>query len=223
MLETLQSFAAGSWDAALLSEVAQINGQLLDTLRSLATMRAMQTTPTTQTTQVDASSPRPAHRLIEAMQPQWQRLDDASLRRLSACEFLLLDGGFSQPARWRFGASVVVMERGASDSYFRDAAGVALLGRALTLAWHMVRSNRLMASVVLGLNPIVADFLAHKGLRDLEELAELAPAWMAPRWERQPLIWGQMIDAACTASPAALDAVRTRGWQLLARESLALC
>jgi uncharacterized protein YjeT (DUF2065 family) len=39
---------------------------------------------------------------------------------------------------------------------------------------------------------------------------------MTPRWEAQPLIWRQMIQAAIGGSDAALRRVRLRGLQLMA-------
>ena len=84
------------------------------------------------------------------------------------------------------------------------------------LAWHLARSNRLSARVILGMNPECAEGIAGSALKHLEGLAELRPAWILPRWEAQPLIWRQMIQTAIGGSDAALRRVQRRGLQLMA-------
>jgi hypothetical protein len=61
-----------------------------------------------------------------------------------------------------------------------------------------------------------AERIAASALRDLEALAELAPAWVVPRWEQQPAIWRQMMRAALDGQDAHLKQVQLRGVQLLA-------
>ena len=109
-----------------------------------------------------------------------------------------------------------VMDGGAVRGYFGGAAGVALLRRTLSLAWHVARSNPLSARMMFGMSSDCAERIGTSGLRHLEALAELSPAWMAPRWEAQPVIWRQMIQAAVGGSDAALRRVRLRGLQLMA-------
>jgi hypothetical protein len=200
MLENLQPLPLpGTWDPALLAPVAEINQQMLQHLRDTAEKRAEETP-----------------KLVSALREHWRALDLRSLRRLSACPYLLLDGAFAQVTRWERGIGAGVMEAPLRGGYFTGSAGAALLRRTLLLAWHLARSNRLMASVVLGMNAASAERIALTRLQDLETLAELAPAWIAPRWAQQPIVWQQMIRAACDEEPSALRQVQWRGVQLLA-------
>ncbi len=200
----LTSSSGGAWDEALMGPIAETNRQLLECLRSLA---------------VEADAPR----LLQSTQAYWQRLDATALQRLASCPYLLLDLRLTQSAVWQRSATDSVMDQAQADAYFRTPAGVALLRRTLVLAWHVARSNRLMAALVFGMSAVVADCLGSHHLSELEAIAERPPVWATPRWERQPIVWRQMIEAACSADTLALRAVTMRGWQLLARERHPIC
>jgi hypothetical protein len=190
---------SGAWDAALLAPVAEINEQMLECLRHLAAHDA------------GASGAR----LVTALRAEWQRLDASAQHRLSAGPCLLLDAGFSQPQRWEVLACPGVME--ASGGYFSGRSGVALVRRTLLLAWHLARSNRVGARVILGMSALAAERIAASRLTDLEALAERSPGWIVPRWERQPNVWRQLLSAACRGQPLLLRQAQLRGLQLLAR------
>jgi hypothetical protein len=194
-----------TWDGALLAPVAEINEQMLELLK----VKAIEPAPV---------GDRAAPRLVSLLRDQWRRLDPRAQRRLSACPYLLLDAGFSQAARWDRLLSAGVMDAPARGVYFDGRVGVALIRRMLLLAWHLARSNRLMAGVTLGLSAAVAERIAATRLKDLEAVAELAPAWILPRWEQQPIVWQQLIGAACSDHPLSLRQAQLRGLQLLARE-----
>jgi hypothetical protein len=194
----------GAWDAALLAPVAEINQQMLEWLRDAARQCQQTNTPP----------------LVSALREQWRALDSVALRRLSACPYLLVDGAFAQAGRWERVAAPQVMDAPAAcGGYFTGAAGVALIRRTLLLAWHLARSNRLMASVVLGMSAQSAERIALTRLQDLEMLAELGPAWIAPRWAQQMVVWRQLMQAARVEEPLALRQVQLRGVQLLASPS----
>ncbi|HWW20026.1 MAG TPA: hypothetical protein VNZ06_04415 [Steroidobacteraceae bacterium] len=195
----------GNWDDALLAPVAEVNDQMLELLKSMAAAPAM-------------SQPRVTPRLVQLLREHWRRLDARAQRRLSACPYLLLDADFAQTARWQRLLSAGVMDAPARGGYFSGPSGVSLIRRMLLLAWHLARSNRLMAAVTLGLTAPVAERIAATPLKDLEAIAELAPAWIAPRWEQQTRVWQQLITAACSEHPLALRQAQLRGLQLLARE-----
>jgi hypothetical protein len=187
------------WDGASLAAVAEINELMLERLRESALQ----------------SQERP--RLVEALREWWCLLDDNARQRLARCPYLLLDAEFDCPARWQ-PASLVsgVRDVRATEGYFHSAAGVAVVRRSLMLAWHLARSSRLTARILLGMNPECAEGIAGSALKHLEGLAELRPGWIVPRWEAQPLIWRQMIEAAVGGSDAALRRVQRRGLQLMA-------
>jgi len=215
------------WDGGLRRPIAEINELLLNVLRTTAATTATATTATVAATvpataiAVTGAACEPVPRLVSALRQSWCALDRASMQRLADCPYLLLDAGFAAPARWdaaalsldRHGA---VMDGGAVRGYFGGAAGVALLRRTLSLAWHVARSNPLSARMMLGMSGECVERIGASGLMHLEALAEVSPSWMVPRWEAQPLIWRQMIQAAIGGSDAALRRVQLRGLQLMA-------
>lgn len=191
--------AAGSWDQALLEPIAEINEQMLESLCAAA-----------------AGGEQP---LIVALRAEWRCLGALPLRRVAACPYLLLDGGFADSRRWQRLAHEGVRD-GASRGYFVDASGIALVRRTLVLAWHLARSNHLAARLMLGMAPRVAALIAQHRLRELEALAELGVNWIVPRWEHQPQVWRQLLAAARRDSPLALRVAQLRGLQLLAASAL---
>jgi hypothetical protein len=195
----------GCWDGALLASVAEINEQMLETLRSMAL-------------EPSTASAGATPRLVSTLREHWRRMDLKAQRRLSACPYLLMDAEFSKTPRWHRQLCDGVMDAPARGGYFDGGNGTALIRRMLLLAWHLARSNRLMASLVLGLTDAVAERIASARLRDLEAIAELAPPWIVPRWEQQPVVWQQLISAACSGQPLSLRHAQLRGLQLLAGE-----
>lgn len=189
------------WDETLQARVTELNGQLLERLCALAVQETAQ----------DAL-------LLRALQPLWRQLTHAGRQALACSPVLLLDAGLADPTRWRLMADPAVMEVEAvcPNPYFRDAADVALLRRVLVFAWHLARSNPLAGRVMLGMTAPVAMRLAGCRLDALEQLAECRPAWIRPRWESQPLVWRQWLQAAGDAGAPALPALRWRAVQLLA-------
>jgi hypothetical protein len=194
---------SGAWDSALLAPVAEINVQLLECLRQMAVD--------------DLPESADAPRLVTTLREDWRRLDALAQRRLAACPYLLLDAGFAQPQRWEWIGAVGVMDATVRGGYFSGRGAVALVRRTLVFAWHLARSNRVSARVVLGMSALSAERIAATRLSDLEGLAELAPAWIVPRWEQQANVWRQLIAAACRGQPQLLRQVQLRGLQLLAR------
>jgi len=191
------------WDSAVLVPVAEINEQLLQIVRSTAEEP------------LPASRPQP--RLVSALSELWRALDAAALQRLARCPYLLLDAGFAAPERWdRLALDSGVMDGAAARGYFASPAGVALVRRTLVFAWHLARSNRMSARVLLGMTPECAERIAGSALKDLELLAELCPLWVAPRWETQSTVWRQLIQAAIDGRAVPLRQVQLRGLQLLA-------
>jgi hypothetical protein len=207
---------SGAWDSALLGPVAEINEQMLECLRMMA-LEAAAADPTATAATDAGDGGVAAPRLVTLLSEEWRALDGKARRRLSACPYLLLDAGFAQPQRWKWLVSAQVMDATVRCSYFSGRAGVALVRRTLLLAWHLARSNRVTARVILGMSALSAERIASARLADLESLAELAPGWIAPRWEAQPHIWRQLIAAACRGQPLMLRQAQLRGLQLLAR------
>src|SRR5580658_819360 len=193
----------GSWDSALLAPVAEINEHMLELLKQMAVAP-------------EVTGERAAPRLVSTLRGQWRRLDAKAQHRLAGCPYLLLDADFAQPERWHRRLSDGVMDGPSRAGYFVGCHGIALVRRMLLLAWHLARCNRLMAQLTLGLTSPVADAIAAARLRDLEAIAELAPAWIVPRWEQQPIVWQQLLSAACRGQGILLRQAQLQGLQLLA-------
>lgn len=206
----------GAWDEALIGPVSDINERLIECLRSAALVPAADSVPAVSVGQggADAGGARnPA--MLTALAPLWSALDDTAQRRLASCPYLLIDAGFGLPERWERLLPAAVCDAPPTVGYFTSREGVALVRRTLLFAWHLARSNRLAARVMLGMGLTVAERIAASRLRDLEALAERGCPWVAPRWAQQPQIWRQMLQAALGPADR-LREVQLRGLQLLA-------
>jgi hypothetical protein len=200
MADENHALPGGRWDSALLVPVAELNLLMLEILRAAA-----------------SDSPRTPPRLVSGLQPMWLGLEEAAQLRLARCPYLLLDAGFAAPQRWAgLSFDSGVMDGAGQRAYFTSTAGVALVRRTLIFAWHLARSNRSSARLLLGMSAECAERIAASALKDLEALAELCPAWIVPRWEAQPAVWRQMLQAAIDGREAVLWQVQVRGVQLLA-------
>jgi hypothetical protein len=210
---------SGGWDSALLAPVAEINQQMLACLRQMALDDAPEQRPEQRPEHGPEHAPD-APRLVTLLRADWRRLDASAQRRVAACPYLLLDAGFAQPERWERWERTPcprVMDASSPRGYFSGRDGVALVRRTLVLAWHLARANRVTGRVILGMSALSAERIAAARLADLEALAELGPDWIVPRWEAQPSVWRQLIDAGCRGQPLVLRQAQLRGLQLLAR------
>lgn len=196
-MEEDQATPAGGtvrWDSGLLGPVTAINLQLLELLCEPAPVRHTGLTQLCCELTPDARS------------------------RLARCPYVLLDAGFATPEHWppsgrQRGA---VHEASASGGYFSSRQGIALVRRTLVFAWHLARANPLSARILLGMTAPIAPCVAASRLEDLEELAELCPAWVGPRWEARPQVWQQLVRAARAGQVSQLRQAQLRGLQLLA-------
>jgi len=207
---------SGGWDSALLAPVAEINQQMLAGLRQMALDPVPDDGPSGAPSDARDQAPS-APRLVTLLRADWRRLDAGAQRRVAACPYLLLDAGFAQPQRWERAPCPGVMDASSQRGYFSGRDGVALVRRTLVLAWHLARANRVSGRVILGMSALSAERIATARLADLEALAELGPGWIVPRWEAQPPVWRQLIDAGCRGQPLLLRQAQLRGLQLLAR------
>ncbi len=199
MEEEMPLTLSGAWDTALLAPVTEINHDLLAALRAAALSDAKQRGP----------------RLLTELRVEWSRLDQAGLEGLARCPYLLLEAGFTAATRWeRFAGSV--MDAAAPSGFFTAADGITLLRRTFLLGWHMARANRLCARLLLGMSAACAERLSNTRLQELEMLAERGAPALAPRWEQQPRVWQQLLQAASRGHALQLRAAQLRGLQLMA-------
>ncbi|HXN11337.1 MAG TPA: hypothetical protein VN859_08845 [Steroidobacteraceae bacterium] len=186
--------ATARWDSGLLAPVTAINHALLELLCAPAPVRR------TALTQLCCG------------------LDPEARSRLARCPYVLLDAGFGAPEHWPSSgrAPGAVRESGPAGGYFSSRQGIALVRRTLVFAWHLARANPFSARILFGMATPCAPCVAASRLEDLEELAELCPAWVAPRWEAQPQVWRQLVHAARAGHVSQLRQAQLRGLQLLA-------
>ena len=182
--------AGGSWDAAVLEPMAELNAEVLDVLAGATA----------------------------GLQWQWRALGEAARLRLARCPFLLVDAGFTRLELWGNLPGMGVHEALPVAALLaqRGALATPLLRRVLLFAWHLARANRLAARIALGMSAPCADIVAACRFSDLESLAERRPAWIRPRWDNRPEIWQAWLAAAAQESPRGLESLQLWGLQMLA-------
>jgi hypothetical protein len=156
-------------------------------------------------------------------QPQiWQCLSSPAKAQLAASPYLLVDAGFGDESRWQgLGShSVRDLRRELAAPVFEGEGANSFVRRVLMYAWHLARSHRQLARVVLGLTPQCAAHLSSLTLRDLDWVAEHQPGCVRPRWDRQPRVWRHLLLAAQENDSQLLTQVSLRGIQLLAASVL---
>jgi hypothetical protein len=200
----VRHWRAGQWLAdGSFDTVAQINRQCLAALGEMS--RAGQL-------------PLPALRPLA-----WEKLSGVALARLAGCPYLLADAGFDDEARWRCLDLDMVRDQPAhlAGAVFTGPGGADFIRRVLVFGWYLARVNRQLARVALGMSPPCAERLAGLQLHDLDWLAQCRPGWVRPRWERNPQIWRQLLEAAAEPGGGRLAEVSLRGLQLMAAGLLA--
>lgn len=191
---------AGSWDAAVLGPVREINEQVVDILCEAAAG--------------GAAAPLPA--LVRA---EFLPASPEARRRLAGCPYLLLDAGFGDRRRWLQPVGVRDEPcRLPSDAPVIDC-GVRLARQVLLFGWHLARSNRLAARVALGMTCECAALIAALRLAELDAIAEEERRWVRLRWESRAELWGPVLRAARAERAADLPGLQMRGLQLLAADS----
>lgn len=195
----VRNWRAGHWLAdGSFDTVAEINRQCLQALGAMAQCGQL---------------PLPALRPLG-----WERLSGLGLARLASCPYLLADAGFDDEARWRGLDLGMVRDQPAhlAGAVFTGPAGADFIRRVLLFGWYLARVNRQLARVALGMSPACAERLAGLHLHDLDWLAQCRPGWVRPRWERNPQIWRQLLEAAEDPDGARMVQVGLRGLQLMA-------
>lgn len=196
-----------SWlQGELLESLADVNEQCLQLLREQAV----------------ASGPERAAPPLHALRELWLALDEAAVRRAATCPYLLLDAGFGDARRWAWGWSHRIHDGDrAAEPFFTVPATCGVLRLVLTFAWHLTRSRRAAARLLLGMSVECAQQLGTCTLRQLWEVAERHPEWLQPRWPGRLHVWRELLLAAVADDPEALERSRVRGLQLLAGEARA--
>ena len=188
----------------LLPSVMELNAQCVDLLIHQARSAR------------EAALPLPCE-----LRPLLLNLDLNARRRVAACPFLLMDAGFADSRRWLWAHGYEVCEaQPVTEAPVLSASRSTALARHIfAYAWHLSRSDRKAARMILGMSPATADVLSTYTLMQTVGLAEVHPQWLQPRWPRHLRMWRDLLDAAMSGEEFVLEQARLRGVQLLAAEA----
>ncbi|MBK7251419.1 MAG: hypothetical protein IPI06_11295 [Gammaproteobacteria bacterium] len=156
---------------------------------------------------------------LRELRPLWEDLDEAALRRAARCPYALLDADFAEPRRWRAARGYEVCDEQRPESIFEPAEAQPLARLLLTYAWHLARTRRFAARFVLGLSAANAEAIAASTLAQITRVAESGREWLAPRWPQRLDAWRELLEAARTGEPGALERAQLRGLQMLAGDA----
>lgn len=186
----------------LLPSVAELNAQLIELLVSQA---------------ANAAGPWP---LPGELRPLLANFEPAARRRVATCPYLLVDAGFSDPQRWLWahGYAVCDSQPVMEASITSMPRGIVLARQVFAYAWHLARSQRKVARVILGMSQATADVISNYTLVQTMGLADVHPHWLQPRWPRHTRMWRDLLEAAAMDDSTILEQARLRGVQLLAAE-----
>lgn len=202
-----QETARPPWFAeAVLEPLYTVNEQCLALLTALAAAPA---------------PPPAAFGLIESLRADFGALDPLARRRAARIPFLLVELQFRSPEWWRQFKSAP--EKAAPESRPRPLPRtrfIALTRSALTVAWHIARTERDTAALTVGLAPAVAPLIASLSPAELSHLAERQHRFLAPRWAERPALWRQLLAAARSGEEVALRAFRIQALQVIGAEIL---
>ena len=141
-------------------------------------------------------------------------LDAGARRGAAACPYTLFNLRFDDLGFWQ---GIVANRTRAGSGSISDEATFART--AVFLAWHLVRSNPLQASLVLGMGRPVQAVWRSLPLSALDAAATAALPHLQARWADKAAFWSKLLGT--TAGPAArADAARLLGLQLLAADGI---
>jgi len=151
----------------------------------------------------------------------WLNLGELALRRAAGAPCLLVDAHFQSEEWWRWAASHRAKSpKGVSSATFPPKVARELMTETLVLAWHTARSDRPTATLLLGIAPAVADWIAALGSRDVRRIAAEHCGELRPRFEGNLKFWQDLLLAACSGDAEFLSYTYCEGIQLLATEVL---
>lgn len=154
------------------------------------------------------------------LRPLWEALDEPALRRAARCPYSLVDAGFADPGGWLPARSRLVCDGAGRGAGFFPASDAQPLARLLlTYAWHLARTQRPAARLVLGMSAPCAEAIAQLTLARVCRIADREPECLAPRWSTRVDAWRQLLEAAISGESMRLEQAQLRGLQMLAGEA----
>lgn len=155
-----------------------------------------------------------------ALRPLWEALDEPALHRMARCPYSLVDAGFADPGRWTPARGGLVCDAaGRGTGFFAAAEAQPLARLLLTYAWHLARTQRLAARLVLGMSASCAETIASLTLAQVCRIADREPERLTPRWMSRLDAWRQLLEAAISGESVQLEHAQLRGLQMLAGEA----
>jgi hypothetical protein len=158
--------------------------------------------------------------LLRQVGELWRVMDACARRRAAACPYLLVDAGFTDPARWGRPGALGVGDAGhpVYASFFSVPGATALARLVFTYAWHLARAQEAAARLLLGMSAPCALAIARLSVREVHVLAESHPQWLKPRWPERLGAWRELLVAASAGEGEPLERARRHGVTLLAAE-----
>jgi hypothetical protein len=159
--------------------------------------------------------------LLRQVGELWRVLDAAARRRAAACPYLLVDAGFADPLRWRRTGALGVGDAGQAvyPTFFTVPGTTEVARLVFTYAWHLARSQRTAARLLLGMSAPCAALIGHCSLRQIQDLAQTHPQWLKPRWPARVQVWRELLLAAASGEAPVLERARLHGLTLLAADA----
>jgi hypothetical protein len=124
--------------------------------------------------------------------------------------FLLVDLEFRNHAWWKACAaspSKVFPPPPRWTTSLPRLKALKLVRPALTLAWHLSRTDRESCLVALGMSRSVIEVVSLLQLQQIEAIAEHQCTRMRPRWEDRPSLWRQLLWVGSSDQPKTRDFV----------------
>lgn len=185
-------------DPAILDAIREANGAFLSLLAARAQVAAGEA----------------VYGLEAGCAARTMALGDAARRLAASCPYTLFDLRFDDAPFWQ---GVVRASGSAGSACASDEATFART--AIFLAWHLVRSSSLQASLALGMGRPAQDAWRVLPLSALDSAATLSLPHLTARWGERVGYWSKLLVG--TSEPdARLDAARRLGLQLLAADGM---
>lgn len=150
-------------------------------------------------------------------------IDRSTRQQLALCPFLLVDASFADATRWKSSAASQDYAEAAPSQNDCSSRVLDLARATCALSWHLLRTDQVAATLVLGISPQCAAVIAQSSLTQLQDVAArlVQHRWFKPRWHDRPEVWGRLIRLAQTAprTPVAIHGLQLFLGDLLGEES----
>jgi hypothetical protein len=155
-------------------------------------------------------------RVLGELAPDWSALAEAAIARIARVPYVLVASGFGGAGD----AQGCEVRESAGDPAFFDPEHVPGLAREIiVLTWHVARTRRQAARLLLGMESRQIDLIASCSLRELERRVDGHNIDLRLRWADRPGVWRHLLAAAASGDEGALARAQLRGLQLLAADT----